>query len=154
MNSPVSPAPNSGLVPVGVLMASLIVVSFLFSGDVGVGVSIASSAAPTAAEPSDREVDDEVDDQPANPTTTAAPEDVSGDERDITTTVVPLSELTADDVAEALAVSGFPDLDVVIDDATVTLRGAVPDEVSRRAVLNQVGSVPGVEAVIDELEIG
>jgi hypothetical protein len=138
-------------------MASLIVMSLLFSGDMGlfsgdagVGVSNASNEAPTAAEPSAGEVDD----QPATPPTTAARQDVSSDASDITTTVVPLSELTADDVAEALAVSGFPDLEVVIDDAIVRLRGVVPDEVSRRAVLNQVGSVPGVEAVVDELEIG
>lgn len=71
-----------------------------------------------------------------------------------TTEARSLSELSDGDVVAALETAGFPDLEVRIDGASVTVRGAVPDEVSRRAVLNQIGAVPGVETIVDELMVG
>jgi len=75
----------------------------------------------------------------------------------VTTETAPppsISELGPEEVAEALNVAGFPNIEVFIDAGQVTLRGNVPDAVSQRAVLAQVAQVPGVEVLIDELIVG
>ncbi len=106
-----------------------------------VQTTTATSPAPTATEPSTVEAT-------VAPTvsTTAVPT--------VSTTVANIDQLTADDVSAALEVAGFPKIEVEIDGGTVTLRGVVPDPASKRAVLNQVGVVPGVDQIRDEITTG
>lgn len=136
---------------------ALVVVSLLFAMD--------WSALSGADDESDRQIVP-VDDSNGDPTpastsvvATTVPVDepaTSGFESTTSSTTgqPTIDELGADAVVAALAEAGFPDIQILIDGGTVTLRGRVPDAPSQRAVLNQVGQVAGVEAIVDELDVG
>lgn len=121
--------------PIGAALA-LVVLSLLFSGDWN---RVRSGG--------------EVDSSLRSATTQVPVTTTNLDAPTTSPPVASLADLTSDDVVQALAVAGFPNISVSIDGAVVTLRGVVPDSVSRRAVLNQVGGVPGVEEIIDELTV-
>lgn len=136
---------------------ALVIVSLLFAFDW-------SAVSGTGDEPENRSVPvDESNGDPGsvstatNATTTVpvdAPSTSVVEPTSSSTGTPTIEELGADAVVAALAEAGFPDIEVVIDGGTVTLRGRVPDAPSQRAVLNQVGQVAGVEVIVDELTVG
>lgn len=60
---------------------------------------------------------------------------------------------TEADITNAAADAGFPDIDVLVNGHTVVLTGEVSDEASRRALLELVLGLEGVEQVDDALTL-
>ncbi len=70
-----------------------------------------------------------------------------------TTTTVPPPPVQPLEVESQLAASGYPDIRAVELDRVVTLTGTIPDEASRRVIVELVRDLPGVDAVIDQTTI-